>query len=50
MNIVRLLYDIIVLYLSLHFLWYIVRQKKIWDQAGAALVLALLLLRLFHIK
>ncbi|MGB7295204.1 MAG: hypothetical protein WBC70_06395 [Candidatus Aminicenantales bacterium] len=50
MNPVRLFYDIIVLYLSLHFLWYVVRQKKLWNQADAALVLTLFLLRLFLIK
>ena len=46
----RLFYHLIVLYLSLHFLWYLIRQKKGWSQAGAALVLTLLLLRLFLVK
>ncbi|HUU39082.1 MAG TPA: hypothetical protein VMW46_12875 [Candidatus Desulfaltia sp.] len=47
---VRLFYHLIVLYLSLHLLWYLVRRKKIWSQAAAALVLTLFLLRLFLIK
>ncbi len=50
MVMLRVFYHLIVLYLSLHFLWYIVRQKRIWSQAGAALVLTLFLLRLFLVK
>jgi hypothetical protein len=50
MNIVRFFYHFIVLFLSLHLFWYIIRQKKIWSQAEAALVLTLFLLRLFLIK
>lgn len=47
---VRIVYNLTVLYLSLHFLWYIIRQKKMGNQAGAAIVLALFLLRLFLVK
>jgi hypothetical protein len=43
-------YRFIVLYFSLHLLWYVARQKKMESQAGAALVLVLFLLRLFFIK
>lgn len=50
MAFLRYFYHFLVLYLSLHFLWYIFRQKKTWNQAGAALVLTLFLLRLFLIK
>jgi hypothetical protein len=46
----RVIYLLIVLYLSLHFIWYLFRQKNFWNQASAVLVLALLLLRLFLIK
>ena len=46
----RIFYHLIVLYFSLHLLWFLVRQKKIWSQLGAALVLVLFLLRLFWIK
>jgi hypothetical protein len=46
----RIFYHLIVLYFSLHLLWFLLRQKKIWSQLAAALVLALFLLRLFLIK
>jgi hypothetical protein len=47
---IRLFYHLIVLYLSLHLVWYMVRQRKFWSQASAVLVLVLFLLRLFWIK
>jgi hypothetical protein len=47
---IRLFYNFIVLYTSLHLVWYIFRQRKLWDQAGAAVVLTLFLLRLFLVK
>jgi hypothetical protein len=47
---IRIFYDLIVLYLSLHLIGYIYRQKKPWEQAGAAIVLTLFLLRLFLVK
>jgi hypothetical protein len=47
---IRLFYNLIVLYLSLHHIGYVFRQKKPWEQAGAALVLTLFLLRLFLVK
>jgi hypothetical protein len=47
---IRLFYNLIVLYTSLHLIGYIFRQKKPWDQAGAAVVLTLFLLRLFLVK
>ncbi len=47
---VRLFYHLVVLYVSLHLLWYLFRQKKIWNQAAAAMVLTLFLLRLLLIK
>jgi hypothetical protein len=50
MTMIRLFSHFIVLYLSLHLLWYLVRQKKIGNQAAAALVLTLFLLRLFLVK
>ena len=46
----RIFYHLIVLYFSLHLLWFLLRQKNIWNQLAAALVLALFLLRLFWIK
>jgi hypothetical protein len=47
---IRLFYHLIVLYLSLHLVWYMLRQRKFWGQASAVLVLVLFLLRLFWIK
>jgi len=47
---IRIFYHLIVLYLSLQLIEYLFRQKKPWDQAGAALVLTLFLLRLFLVK
>lgn len=46
----RLFYHLIVLYFSLHLLWFLLRQKKIGSQVSVALVLALFLLRLLLIK
>jgi len=46
----RIFYHLIVLYFSLHLLWFLLRQKRAWDQLAAALVLVLFLLRLFWIK
>jgi len=50
MPMIRFFYNLIVLYLSLHLIGYLFRRKKPWDQAGAALVLTLFLLRLFLVK
>jgi len=47
---IRFFYLLIVLYLSLQLIWHLFHQKKPWDQAGAALVLTLFLLRLFLVK
>ena len=46
----RSVYQLIVLFLALQTAWYLVRERKFWKQAGAALVLILLLLRLFLVK
>ena len=46
----RLVYQILVLYLAGHAAWYLFREKSVWKQAGAALVLVLLLLRLALVK
>jgi hypothetical protein len=50
MTVIRLFYHFIVLYFSLHLLWYLIRQKKLGTQAAAALVLTLFILRLFLVK
>jgi hypothetical protein len=46
----RIVYELIVFYLAGHLVWYLFREKKFWNQVSAALVLILLLLRLFLIK
>jgi hypothetical protein len=46
----RIIYLLIVLYLSLQLIWHLFRQKDFWSQASTVLVLALFLLRLFSIK
>lgn len=46
----RYIYHLIVLYLTLQTAWYLVHERTFWKQAGAALVLVLLLLRLFLVK
>ena len=44
------IYQLIVLYLTVHLVWHLFREKKIWGQASTVIVLALFLLRLFWIK
>ncbi len=46
----QIFYLIVVFYLSLHLVWYILREKKFWNQLGAALVLVVFLLRLLSVK
>jgi hypothetical protein len=46
----RIIYHLIVLYLTGHLVWYLFREKKFWKQASIALVLVLFLLRLFLIE
>jgi hypothetical protein len=45
----RVLYHLIVLYLSAQCVLLLFREKNFWKQAGIVLVLTLLLLRLFLI-
>jgi hypothetical protein len=47
---IRIFYELIVLYVSLHLTWYLFRQRKFWNQASAVLILTLFVLRLFGIK
>jgi hypothetical protein len=47
---VRLVYQVLVLYIAGHAAWYLFREKSVGKQAGAALVLILLLLRLALVK
>jgi hypothetical protein len=43
-------YHLIVAYLTAQLVWYIVREKAFWKQAGAGLVLVLFILRLLLIQ
>ena len=47
---IQIIYHIIVIYLTLHLVWFIIREKKFWNQLGAAIVLVVFLLRLLLIK
>lgn len=46
----RYVYQAIVLYLAVHLVWALIREKSFWKQAGIALVLVLFILRLFLIQ
>jgi hypothetical protein len=46
----QIAYHLIVLYLVCHLIWYLIRERKFWNQVCAALVLIMFLLRLFLIK
>jgi len=46
----KIIYHIIVFYLTIHLIWFVIREKKIQDQASGVIVLILFLLRLLLIK
>ncbi len=46
----QIIYHIVVFFLAIQLGWYILREKKFWNQLGAATVLVILLLRLFSVK
>jgi hypothetical protein len=46
----KVLYQLIVLFLTINFVWYLFRENKFWSQVSTAIVLILFLLRLFLIK
>ncbi len=46
----RIIYHLIVLYLTLHLIWFVIREKKFRDQLSGAIVLIIFLLRLLLIK
>jgi hypothetical protein len=47
---IQIIYHLIVLYLTIHLIWFIIREKKIWDQLSGVIVLIMFLLRLLLIK
>ena len=46
----RFVYHALVLFLTIHFFWYLLHEKRFWLQVSAALILIMFLLRLFLIK
>jgi len=46
----RILYHLIVFYITIHLVWGLFREKKFWKQASLVLVLILFLLRLLLIE
>jgi hypothetical protein len=47
---IKIIYHLIVLFLTLNLIWYLFREKQFWAQMSTAVVLILFLLRLFLIK
>jgi hypothetical protein len=47
---IKIIYHLIVLFLTLNLIWYMFREKEFWAQMSTAIVLIMFLLRLFLIK
>ncbi len=47
---IKIIYQLIVLFLTLNMIWYLFREKQLWAQVSTAVVLIMFLLRLFLIK
>ena len=48
--ILQILYQLIVLFLTINLFWYLFKEKKFFSQVSTILVLIVFLLRLFLIK
>ncbi len=46
----QIIYHLIILFLAIHIIWYLLQERKFWNQVSAGIVLILFLLRLFLIK
>lgn len=46
----KILYHLIVLFLTIHLVCYLFREKNFWAQISTAIIIVLFLLRLFLIK
>ena len=46
----KILYQLIVLFLTIHLVWYLFREKNFWAKVGTAIIIVIFLLRLFFIK
>ena len=47
---IQILYHLIVLYMTIHLIWFVIREKKFWNQLGGMIVLIVFLLRVLLIK
>lgn len=47
---IQILYHLFVLYATIHLIWFVIREKKFWNQLGGTIVLIMFLLRLLLIK
>ncbi|MGD8539276.1 MAG: hypothetical protein PVI66_11225 [Candidatus Aminicenantes bacterium] len=47
---IKIVYHLIVLFLTINLIWYLFREKQFWAQVSTAIVLIMFLLRLFLIK
>jgi hypothetical protein len=47
---IKIIYHLIVLFLTLNLIWYLFREKQFWVQVSTAIVLIMFLLRLFLVK
>lgn len=45
MNFVQILYHLMVLWLLIHFIWYLFQEQKFWNKLNAVIVLVMFLLR-----
>ena len=46
----RIIYHLLVFYLTAHLIWYLFREKEFWARVSTSLVLVMLLLRLLLVK
>ncbi len=47
---IQIIYHLMVLYFTLQLIWFVVREKKLWNQLSGVIVLIMFLLRLLLIK
>jgi hypothetical protein len=47
---IQILYHLIVLYMTIHLIWFVIREKKFWHQLSGVIVLIAFLLRVLLIK
>jgi hypothetical protein len=47
---IQILYHLIALYMTLHLIWFVIREKKFWNQLSGVIVLIVFLLRVLLVK